>query len=191
MPNNNNNNGNNPLGHNINFSDAPNVDSGLGGYFTGNAARNEFSNKFWDDQNGYLSTVTKELDNMLKQYRELAKYSDQMTKAERQAVRERQRALREEAKVLKNIKDQQDISAETASGVIKETTNLLTNSQAGLAKGWNNLQDKTDKALENVEKASNHYTKLKDDFTKMNKDMSNLIDTANKASDSFATSLSK
>lgn len=190
MPNNNNNNGNNPLGHNINFSDAPEVQSGLGGYFTGNAARNEFSNKFWDDQNGYLATVTKELDNMLKQYRELAKYSDQMTKSERQAVRARQAALREEAKVLKNIKDQQDVSAEAASGVIKEATNLLTNSQAGLAKGWNVLQDKTDKALENVEKASNHYTKLKDDFTKMNKEMGNLVDTANKASESFASSLS-
>ena len=191
MPNNNNgNNNNNLLGHNINFNDAPNVESGLGGYFTGNAARNEFSNKFWDDQNGYLSTVTKELDNMLKQYRELTKYSDQMTKSERQAVRERQRALKEEAKILKNIKDQQDVSAETASGVIKEATNLLTNSQAGLAKSWNTLQDKTDDALKNVEKASNHYTKLKDDFTKMNKEMGNLIDTANKASDNFASSLS-
>ena len=37
---NNNNNRNNPLGHNINFSDAPNVGEGLTGHFIGNAARN-------------------------------------------------------------------------------------------------------------------------------------------------------
>ena len=187
----NNNNGNNPLGHNINFSDAPNVGEGLTGHFIGNAARNEFSNKFWDDQNGYLITITKELEKELTQYKELLKYSDQMTKAERQAARERQRALEEQEKILKNIKNQSDISSDTAFKTVKETTNLLINSQSGLAKSWNSLHDKIDEASKMTEKASNNYTRLKDDFSKMNKEMGNLVNTANKASDSLSTSLSK
>lgn len=191
MPSNNNNgNNNNLLGHNINFNDAPNVDSGLGGYFTGNAARNEFSNKFWDDQNGYLSTVTKELETMLKQYREINQYENKMSAATKRLVKERELQLKQEYEVLKNIQKQQDISADSASEVIKNATSMLTKAQEGVNKSWNDLQNKVDDATDKVKESASYYFKLRDNFTQMNKEMGNLINTANKASDSFATSLS-
>lgn len=191
MPNNNNNgNNHNLLGHNINFNDAPNVDSGLGGYLTGNAARNEFSNKFWDDQNGYLKTVSAELDKMIKQYAEMSKYEDKMSAATKRLVKERAQQLKQEFEVLKNIKKQQDISSDSASEVIKNATSMLTKAQEGVYKGWNDLQNKVDNAADKVEKSANYYTRLKDDFSKMNKEMGNLINTANKASDNFTSSLS-
>lgn len=190
MPKNNNIDSHNPLGHNINFSDAPNVDSGLGGYLIGNAARNEFSNKFWDNQNGYLKTITNELDLMLKQYEQMSKYEDKMSAATKRLVKERAQQLKQESEVLKNIQKQQDISADSASEIIKNATSMLTKAQEGVNKGWNDLQNKVNDAADKVKESSSYYFKLKDDFAKMNKEMGNLINTANKASDNLATSLS-
>lgn len=185
------NNNRNPLGHNINYNDASNPDSGLGGYFIGNSARNEFSNKFWDDQNGYLAVVKSELEKMLSQYKEISSYTDKMSAATRRNITERNRQLEQELEQLKAIKKQQDVSSDVARDSIKNATAVLTKAQEGVVKGWVDLQNKVDDAADKIESSTKHYGQLKNDFSKMNKEVANYVKTAEKASDSFSSALSK
>ena len=177
-------------GNNMSFSDSPSIGNGITGHMESGLARQEFSSRFWDDSNGYLKQIGKELDTMIDKYQDLLKYSNDMTKANKRTAEERKMQLERELKYVKLIQEQKDISSEAAQEIIKSSTDLVLDTQKKLITNYTKLKAVNKDMKVDLDNMSEYYANLKTEFTNMNKEVSDTLNTAGKSVDKLSTSIS-
>ena len=179
---------------NIEYTNNPQIQSGIFGYAQGRSTRREFNNDFWKE-GGYLSESIKELEVMKQQYKDMSKEIDKLSKSEQKVFRDREQALHQQLDMLEDMSSSRSASDTEAIEAIKTSNKLRLKGQQDLIKLINKMIEDQGEAdqehLDMLYQAQENFKTIKKLTDETNQKLSQTSTILNKTSDSWSESLSK
>ena len=185
---------NNGSNGNINYSSPGSKNMGVSGNLQNRMAGQQFNERFYREQSGYLDNSLSQIKELLKYYEQISGMTKDLSKTEQTRFKRQQDALKEQLKTLEYVKDTREVDYEDAIKLIRESNKLSISGAKEyqrIMEATQESQSKADKEhLGNLEEAANTVNKIKENSEKSNQDMKDTAKVLNNSSASFGKSLS-
>ena len=185
---------NNGSNGNINYSSPGSKNMGVSGNLQNRMAGQQFNERFYREQSGYLDNSLNQIKELLKYYEQISSMTKDLSRTEQSRFKRQQDALKEQLKTLEYVKDTREVDYEDAIKLIRESNKLSISGAKEyqrIMEATQESQSKADKEhLGNLEEAASTVNKIKENSEKSNQDMKDTAKILNNSSASFGKSLS-